>query len=211
MIRKIADLAREVRIALDQNDTVEALTADLDPDTLTLDQVIESVLPEAVRRVHMEAPAHLLESGHHFGECLYWGDQESGWVMLPDDFMRLVSFRMSDWSRSVTEALPISHPNYILQRQPIKALRGTARRPACFIALRPQGRVLEFYSCKSDRAAVAEALYLPQPRVDHGGGIDICPRLERAIVYMAAYLACTALGEEQRGVSMLELSKTAYA
>ena len=69
---------RDVRIALDQNNTSEQLLADGDIDTLSLDEIVRSKILEAVRRVHTEAPPYMLESGHDFGDELYWADKNSG-------------------------------------------------------------------------------------------------------------------------------------
>lgn len=92
MVYQVKDMVRDVRIALDENPSGKALLPELDVETLSLDELIRSKLVEAVRRVEMAAPLHLLEAGHSFGDAVYWGDRGSGWVVLPDDFMRLTGF-----------------------------------------------------------------------------------------------------------------------
>lgn len=206
MIYRIPEVMRDIRVSIDQNNRSEQLLDTGDVDTLTLDEIIRSKIVEAVERVHREAPAHLLEEGHNFGDELYWGDQESGWVMLPDDFMRLIVFEMSDWERGVYRAIGTGDREYELQRQRVKALRGTAQKPVCVIAERPEGKVLEFYSCKSERAYVRRGQYLPYPRIDKGDGIDICKRCYGAVVYMAAALTLSAIGESEKAARFVELS-----
>ena len=173
-----------------------------------LDQIIKSKVVEAVRRVHMDAPVHLLECGHNFGDALYWGEHESGWVLLPKDFMRLVVFEMSDWERAVYSAISPEDPGYASQRSRFKGLRGTSQRPVCAIANRPEGMVLEFYSCKSTDAHVSRAVYIPYPSIDVSGGVDISERCYDAVVYAAASLTLVSCGEAEKGNSLSELSQT---
>ena len=208
MIYSIHNVMRDVRVCLDQNMSSEQLVLTGDVDTLSLDDIIRSKITEAVMRVHMGAPAHLLEEGHNFGETVYWGDLESGWVLLPQDFMRLIVFEMSDWERPVFMAISASDPQYALQRQRVKALRGTAQRPVCVITTRPEGKALEFYSCKSEEAYVRKALYMPYPKIDEDEGIDISERCYEAVVYCAAGLTALTFGEGEKSSALSEISKS---
>ena len=71
-----------------------------------------------------------------------------GKFILPDNFVRLISFKAEDWSSVVTEALDDTYPRYKQQGNPI--LRGTPHRPMVFIT--NGGKHLEYYTTK----AVAE-------------------------------------------------------
>lgn len=208
MIYKIADIMRDVRVALDYNNSSEQLVEDGDIDTLSLDELIRSKVVEAVRRVHLDAPTYLLESGHSIGDELYWGENGSGWVLLPDDFLRLVMFRMSDWERAVYAAISTSDSEYAKQSSRFRGIRGTRQKPVCVIAVRPEGRVLEFYSSKDESAQVAQGVYIPEPYIDAYGGIDISPRCYRGVVYMSAALVSTATGDGNKATALAELSKT---
>lgn len=209
MVYNIHDVMRDVRVCLDQNMTSEQLLLTDDVDTLALDDIIRSKILEAVVRVHTNAPTYLLEQGHNFGDAVFWGDLESGWVLLPQDFMRLIVFEMSDWEKAVFTAISTTDPEYELQRQRIKALRGTAQKPVCAITVRPEGRALEFYSCKSETAYVRRAQYLPYPKIDKDEGIDICERCYTGVIYAAASLVLLTLGESEKSSALSEISKTA--
>lgn len=209
MVYNINDVMRDVRVCLDQNMSSEQLLQTDDMDTLALDDIVRSKILEAVVRVHTNAPTYLLEQGHNFGDAVYWGDLESGWVLLPDDFMRLIVFEMSDWEKAVFTAISTTDPEYELQRQRIKALRGTAQKPVCVITVRPEGKALEFYSCKSEDAYVKRAQYLPYPKIDEDDGIDICERCYTGVVYAAASLVLLTLGESEKSSALSEISKTA--
>ena len=199
---------QDVRICLDQNMESDALIESGDIDTLALDEIIKSKILEAIQRVHRDAPNYLLEGGHNFGDAVYWRELESGWVLLPPDFMRLVVFEMDDWEQAVYQAISTDDPEYEKQRSRFKGIRGTAQHPVCAIAIRPEGRVLEFYSCKSKNAQVSRAMYIPYPKIDEDNGVDICERCYNAVVYTAAGLTLLTCGETEKGNSVSELAQT---
>lgn len=207
MIYQLSGIMRDVRVCLDENMSNDNLLKTGDINTLSLDDIVRAKIPEAVRLVHMAAPTYLLENGHNFGDSIYWGELESGWVLLPDDFMRLIVFKMSDWERSVYTAISTDDPKYEKMRSRYKGIRGTYQKPSCAIAIRPEGRVLEFYSCKDNTAYVSMGIYLPYPQVDETDGIDISPKCYQSIIYMAAALTLTTYGETQKASEFSNLSK----
>ena len=209
MIYRITEVMHDVRVALDLNYTSSQLLAEGDVDTLSMDEVVRSKIPEAVRRVHASAPAYMLEGGHSFGDALYWEDKGCGRVLLPDDFLRLIVFRMSDWERPVYAAISTEDPEYAKQSSRFRGIRGTAQKPVCAIGIRPEGRVLEFYSCKSTEAYVAQGLYMPEPEIDGNDGIDISTRCYMAVVYMVAALTASTTGDAEQAGALVELSKSA--
>ena len=158
------EIAGDVRIALDQNTTSDVLKEIGDVDTLALNDIIKSKIIEAVKRVHSSAPPYLLDGGHNFGDEVYWQKCESGWVLLPEDFMRFVVFQMSDWERAV--------------------------------------------SCKSQDATVSRAVYLPYPKIDKYGAIEICQRCYDAVVYTIAALVLTTFGDVEKSSALNELAKS---
>lgn len=208
MVYRINRIARDVRVAIDQNMTSEQLLAIADIDTLSLEEIIRSKIEEAVRRVETVAPVHLLEEGHSFGDAVFWEKLESGWVLLPDDFMRLIAFRMSDWERTVYAAISVDDPIYEKQSSRYKGIRGNVQKPVCAIVSRPEGKALEFYSCNSEDAYVARASYLPYPHFDNDGGIDICEKCYTAVVYTVASLVLTTYGESDKASALTELAKS---
>ena len=208
MIFQIDKIMQDVRICLDQNMASDALIESGDIDTLALDEIIKSKILEAIQRVHRDAPNYLLEGGHNFGDAVYWRELESGWVLLPKDFLRLVVFEMDDWEQAVYQAISTDDPEYEKQHSRFKGIRGTAQRPVCAIGIRPEGKVLEFYSCKSKDAQVSRAIYMPYPKIDEDGGVDISERCYNAVIYTAAGLTLLTCGETEKGNSVSELAQT---
>lgn len=207
MVYKVQDIVRDVRIAIDENRTSEQLITDGDVDTLSLREVIESKVEEAVRRVETAAPVHLLDGGRPFGDAVFWRGGGTGWILLPEDFMRLIIFKMSDWERAVYEPITAADARYQLQFSRYKGLRGNPQNPVVAIVSRAEGRALELFSCKDDTATVEQAVYIALPRIDSDGGIEIAERCHKAVIYEAAALTLATLGEREQAITMSDLSK----
>ena len=207
MIVQAEKMAKDVRIAVDMNHDSTPLLLEDDIDTISFNDIIYAKLTDAVRMVEMEAPLHLLEQGHQFGENIVWGDEGKGWLILPDDFMRLVVFKMSDWHHSVSEAITQDDPKYSRQWSKWKGICGNPEKPVVAIVNRAEGNVLEFFSCNDDTATVEQAVYIPLPRIDLDGGIDVSEKCYKAAVYRAGALALSSIGD-QLATTMVELSKS---
>lgn len=207
----VTDLVAEVRVALDLNCVDTQLISDNDRDTLLIDRLIESKLPHAARIVETAAPAHLLDSGKAFGASIGWpADVGVGYgiIHLPDDFMRLVCFQMSDWCRPVTEAITEESPLYDLQRGSVASLRGNPENPVVAITKQPVGLVLEFYSCtQGSSVTLRRARYIPVPRIV-SGGINLCEKLKGAVVHYCAHLVADATQHFEQSAALLKVSQS---
>lgn len=209
MIYKVADLKREIRIALDQNMVSDQLLATDDIDTLSMEDIIESKIVDAARIVESSSPSYLLDSGRTFATSIGWDSQAgigSGRILLPDDFMRLISFQMSDWSMAVTTAISEDDPIYNQQKSRYPGIRGCPQRPVVAITTQPIGLVLEFFSCTGgSKVFVKRARYIPVPKIEDGK-IELCDKLKPAIVYYAAYLTATSTGQVDMAANLLNVS-----
>jgi hypothetical protein len=148
----------------------------------------------------------LLDGGKAFGDSIGWESRVgygSGHILLPADFLRLLVFRMSDWSRSVSEVITEDDPRYDMQRSRYSGVKGTPDRPVVAITNQPVGKVLEFYSCTQGADVyIKMARYVPRPvikMVDDVEVIDLSPKIVRAVVYYAAALVAESVGENERG------------
>jgi len=209
MLYSVDALKSEIRVALDQNMTSDQLIISSDIDTLSLEEIIESKIPDAARIVESGAPRHLLEGGKNLRESISWDSEVgygSGRILLPEDFMRLVSFQMSDWSKPCTAAITEDDPLYLAQSSRFPGVRGNPQKPVVAISVQPAGAVLEFFSCtQGPDVFVRRATYLPIPKIEEGY-IDLCPKLERAIVYYAAHLVATTIGDANGAAALLNTS-----
>ena len=206
----VNELKKDIRIALDRDGRSQPLIEG-DVDSLAVDDIIESKIEEAARIVEMAAPLHRLESGKAFGESIAWMAQEKGrgggYVVLPQDFMRLLSFRMSDWTESVTEAINEQNPKYRLMGSRYAGIRGNAQKPVVAIVQYPIGNVLEFYGSEQGRDAyIRHARYMPVPKIENGT-IEISSMVKQAVVYCAASMTAATLNETALAELLLNQSK----
>lgn len=211
MVFEVSKIIKDVRVAIDNNDTSLQMPNNLiDIDTLTLEQIIESKVADAARVVESTAPFYLLDSGKAFGDSIGWDGEAgygSGHIHLPDDFLRLVTFQMSDWSYPVSEAITEEDEEYAMQRSRYAGIKGSPQKPVVAVVQQPIGLVLEFYSCYSgENAYVKRARYIPIPRVIDGG-IDLCEKLRPAIVYYTAYMVALSIKDGDLATAMLNQSK----
>lgn len=204
MLYLVNNILRDVRIAIDENMQADALL-DASPDALMLDDLVRSKVEEAVRRVIIKAPVHLLDGGVPFGDAIYWRNQASGWILLPDDFLRLIVFKMSDWERPVYVPITAADPEYQLQHSRYKGIRGNTQKPVVAICTRQEGRVLEFYSSNDDSATVEQALYMAYPVIDELDGIMIPERCYRSAIYETASLVFATFGQADKSTIFTEL------
>ena len=203
MIYRVGDIERDVREALDENNASASFLDEEDAETLQLNELIRSKIEEGVRMVEKVAPPQMLESGHLFGEEIYVDAEGRGRVVLPDDFMRLIYFRMSDWGVGVTEAISESEALYKRQKSRWRGVRGNAERPVVAMVSRSGGKILEVYST-SEGAQVSEGIYMPYPKVKDGG-IDIAEPCYAAVVYAIASLVLIAYGNVDKTKAMQEV------
>lgn len=185
----------DVRLALNRDERHQALIACADLDTLTVDRMIHAMMPAAVAAVESDAPASLLDSGYNFAESADLGRERAAdgdlaviSVVLPPDFMRLVSFRLSDWTHPVTSPAADSSQLQAMMGLPGASAIADSRRPLGVIVRRAEGLVLVTYSSTPESAAtVADAVYRPWPEWDRDDAIDVSTRL-----YPAAVTECAS-------------------
>lgn len=193
----VEELVKAARVAMDRNNNSQPLAALGDVDTLKIDEIIESKIEDAARLVEEGAAHYLLDAGKPFGGSIEW-ESEPGYGMgkinLPEDFLRLITFRMSDWYMPVTEAITEDDPEYLVQASRYAGVRGNPERPVVAVIHSTNGQILEFYSSQAGPGVrVNTARYLPLPKINNGY-IDLCPKLERAVVYRVASMASAIIG-----------------
>ena len=197
---KITDIITDVKLALDENEsTSNVLLADT--DQLQMDALIRSKIVDAVRYIHQAAPISMLEgtspnplptpgqvTGGQDGACT---------VALPDDFMRLVIFQMSDWKRPVVTPIADTDPLYAMQGSDYVGIRGGVKKPVAVLTTSLGGKkMLEAYSSEG---TVAKLVYLPIPSIagtSPNETIAICTQLYQPVIYHCAGLVAMTYKDE---------------
>ena len=210
----VSSIVEKVRIALDENQVNTSLVAS-DNDTLSLNAIIEQKIAHAARQITERAPSHLLDGGVAFANSLTWPSAATGigygYTALPEDFMRLVIFQMSDWARPVLNTINDTDPEYYLQRSKFTGIRGGTDKPVCATTTYPTGKVMEFYSCSGgENVTVRVAKYLPIPAVKTDDTVqvyDLCPKLFDAIIYQTAGLVA-ATYKDSISATLFQIAET---
>lgn len=205
-VYQLQQIEKDVRCLMDENEVSTQLLVFGDTDTLEFNNAIRSRVCEAVKYVHSLAPYFMIDDGPSFCDNISWEDRH-GFTMLPDDFMRLVVFEMSDWERCVTTLHDMNSSLYAMQRSKYRGLRGSPQKPLCFKSIKDGGRVMEFYSCKDHSATVNRAVYLPYPSIDKNDGVEICPKCYDAFLYYLCGLVFLTYGDSARADIFMTMSK----
>jgi hypothetical protein len=207
---KGGQILRDVRIAMELNPKTTPLTDVGDVGTLALNDIITSKILDGIIAVESVAPIRLLDSSESLtGYTINWASdlEYSGYVILPENFMRLISFKMSDWLRPVTQAINETDDLYLAQRADVKGVRGNYQKPVCAIVQSNYGPILEFYSCKSQTASIQSAVVRNYPTIDSEGGVDISAKCYQAVIYYIAGLVFSTYNDTERANTMYQLSK----
>ncbi len=196
MVYKVEDVVSRVRAEIDRNAQSAQLAGFGDQETLSLDALIRQKIPQAARLAILRAPLHHLDWGKPFAEDTEWLTEYSGRTFLPGDFLRLLSFKMSDWKQPVTELVEYGSPEYERQQCPFAGIRGNASHPVCAIVHTPTGMMLEWYGSESQEATIESAQYMPVPSIDSLGHIVIPEKIYAAVVLLTASLVAAVYQSE---------------
>ena len=161
-------------------------------------QIIKMRLEEAAASVMAKADPMMLAPGKPVRSLLAWPEGSEGHGMalmvLPDDCLRLIDVKLSDWRRPAT-IIAADDPLYLLQSSAFEGVRGNPENPVAAVCRRPAGLVAELYSSRSGRGVCIEtAQYIPLPRFTHDGFISLPESLYHEIINATAQLTAESLG-----------------
>ncbi len=164
----LSEILRDVRVALRQNHDCQSLIDEADVETLTLNEFITAMIEPVAEDVIHQAPLADLDEGQPFSGPISWDHapgRGAGVIILPSDFLRVVTFRMSGWRQPAT-LIDATSSRASWQFAPFAGVHGNPCRPVALIQPSPVGRQLHFFSSyDGHRAHIVEARYLPVPRL----------------------------------------------
>lgn len=182
---------------------------------LSVRDIARSKLLDASVQMTMEAPIRMLE-GETFGESAVWESAIGigiGAVDLPNDFLRLLVFQMSDWTHAVYHVVEPDSPEWqMVSTSLLMSVRGNGSRPLCTITHWATGRKLEFCGCSSgSEVSVSKAVYAARPFITPnqltGDRIEFSADIKRAVIFRCAALSCITLGDDEAAKNFFEQSK----
>lgn len=173
------------------------------PDyALTVDELVKRLCEASCEQVLLEAPISMLDKAADFSNSAVsyeplptYGQQEyAAVVTLPEDYLRLVSFKMESWQGRMPLQVAYGSTAYNRLRSRWNAGHGSAERPC--ISLVPGAsntQELEAYSCATGET-IAQALYAPRPHLS-GSSISLFESLYLPSVYRIASNLLATSGE----------------
>ena len=171
MIVSISKLAKEVATLLGDAMELEC-------------QPAESPFPDIEDRVRILAPGLLkdllLDEGNVVPEeakslvpAVSVDSEGVGVLILPADFQRLVSLKMSDWRRPVKKITDTDSNEYPMQGSKWPGIRGTPERPVVTAGFNHDGkRCLRLFSCTSS-SQPEYLIYQGIPEVSNSDSMEI--------------------------------------
>ena len=215
----VSNIISDVRIAIDQNTNDTELSEFGDVDTLELADVVKSKIVDAAWMIESAAPVYMCADGVIASNPTVTKDQvyetdESYYAVvgIKDDFLRLVTFKMSDWTRPVSNPITTDDPDYAVQKSRVEGVRGNQERPVLVMIPSDDapmtgnnGNVFEAYSTSYD--STASYRYVPIPKIKNDK-ISLCDRLYKAVVYATAYLTALAYNADTQAERLLSIARS---
>lgn len=188
----IEDIVAKVRVKLDEIGLDESEMMDALEDNTNLDSVIKSCIAEAYRLINMSADISMLE-GVQGTASLSIDSNKVGRVTLPDNFLRLVSVRLSSWISSYSKLITENSPEYRMQSN--KWVCGSPECPVAALVHRNGDRVLELFKAASENDTLTSFVYIPSVSSD-AESVIISDQLAESLIYYVAALAMVTFRED---------------
>lgn len=129
-----------------------------------LEKQVRILAPIVLETLIMESePFDLMDAAGRIDSEIRIDSEGMVTLELPDDFLRLICLKMSDWQRPVTSITTVGNPLFYRQGSRWKGIRGTPEHPVALPGFTTDGKgALHLYSSKTG-ATLEQALYIPRP------------------------------------------------
>lgn len=198
----LADIVTQVRVILEQNQAENTIIAEED-NTLKLDEVIRQKILHAARHLLETSDVSVIDCGKTSSlnleeiDGVGWGELSAWKALLPNDYLRLLTLKMSDWRRGAHATIPVESAEYSQLRSGFIGITGNPERPVVAEAQHigtlddavVQWRELEAYT--SATGECDEFRYCPIPTyetVDNVVVLNFPERLYRMLLYQTGSL-----------------------
>lgn len=158
-------------------------------DSEALDTVIRSKILDALAFVNGNADRELLSPDMVLTEGLTVDGDMTGYVSLPDDFLRLVYARLSSWVVAVDEPVLWTDRQYMMLHD--RYATGSWERPVVALSRKGSRKVLELYKAKSGEDTL-DAAIMTVPKITDDA-VEISDLLGVALIYYITGLTLLTL------------------
>ena len=184
----------KVRQLINEFDDDAAVTL-LTDDTKALDRHIDALLPDAVLLVQRNKGRGMLNPKSVLPVAVPTENEGegTGYILLPDDFVKLVSLRMAGWSRPCARLYPADSRMALMQHS--RYTRSGGVRPVCSEDVLPTGkRCLRYWWLPKGQQPMVEHLVY-EARYDAAEGLSGDDEaLHKAVAYYCAALLMNVFG-----------------
>lgn len=169
---EIRRIEERVISLLDENMEILDERVEYGDPSVSVVTLIRELLPDAAMIVAGSAdPARIFESHSAIDEYPRWWNERNAVMPLPANFLRLLYFRMSDWTTGVTVPLVFGGEEYRLYSGSTGFGRSRRRGHAVSVGMRGSRKTLDIFG-SARGSAVAGFSYLTIPEIS-GDSIDI--------------------------------------
>lgn len=165
-------------------DEITPSTSVVDYNNLPIDDRIETFAENCAKQSILLSPHKCLVGKEIPGDISSYGDG-SGYIALPNDFLKLFSFKLEGWKKRVTETVTEDSERYLLQKNAVT--RGGINFPVCAVVKGEDSLLLEWYSVPAyvTSPKCVEKLYVSTPSVLNSS-IGIPEKLDMLLSYLTA-------------------------
>jgi len=203
----VSDVVSEILILMDESGIDRASFLSNEDSSTNLVTIVKTCLKQAYRSCLLTADTSLLDGSVYDTSAVTVtkkaiGSYYAGCLDLPADFLRLVVFKMSDWSRGVKELLNETSQGYSMQQDSFSC--GTMERPTAALVHSATGkRQLEYFT-SSEAATISKFIYLKEPCITDT--IEISDKIKYSLYNYTIYMVLSAY-RDSRAEFYLTLAK----
>lgn len=204
----VADIVEQVKIILDQNQQENSIISSED-NTLELNTIIRQKILHAARLLLETSDVSAIDCGKTSSlnleemDGVSWGELSAWKALLPSDYLRLLTLKMSDWKRGVHATIPVESAEYSQLKSGFIGITGNPERPVVAEGQHigtldnavVQWRELEAYTsatgeCDEFRYCAIPKYYTPQGQT--ADYLDFPEKLYRHLLYQTgSFVAAT--------------------
>lgn len=198
-------LIEKVRTLLNEAHGESGLSLITD-DSLMLDNYIKGLLPEAVLFVQMNR-RHGAVNGKNIADCkLAVANDEKGIIVLPEDYVRLISLKLDTWKKPCYAAAEAG--SAVERAQTNRYTRAGISSPVCVEVPAADGAQLSLYPVNGESAPSVEYL-IYEARYDGSKGLATNNGyLIEAVACQCAGLVCNVFGKYDAANAFMSLAAT---
>lgn len=181
------EIVGKVRMILNEHGAEGTLS--LSEDHVMLDAYIDSAIPDAV--------TILAQKGYRVNVCNETPGRNATGIVIPDDFISLLTVKFENWKKLVTNITEIGSPEYNMAMNIYTAPK--ANSPMCY-------RMGDFLVCLPDGAIEAFEYNAKYVKTDNTETLNAETKEAAAVCYMTAALVMGMFGDDQGKQRLSDIS-----